>query len=67
MRSAILQNAGLSWKKCKNLLAKADPQQRRVFVAHFQMRYEQICQADVVLIYLDEVHLHQDRAVGYTW
>lgn len=26
-----------------------------------------MCQDDVVLIYLDEVHIHQDMEVGYTW
>lgn len=63
----ILQSAGFSWKKCKKLLAKADPKKRAVIVAQFQKLYDQICQEAVVLIYLDEVHLHQDMAVGYTW
>jgi transposase len=63
----LLKTAGLSWKKCKKLLAKADPKQREDFVTQFQKLYEQMCQADVVLIYLDEVHLHQDMEVGYTW
>lgn len=63
----ILKTAGLSWKKCKKLLAKADPKQREDFVTQFQRLYEQMGQEDVVLIYLDEVHLHQDLEVGYTW
>jgi len=63
----ILKTAGLSWKKCKKLLAKADPKQREDFVVHFQRLYERMCQDDVVIIYLDEVHIHQDMEVGYTW
>jgi hypothetical protein len=63
----ILQSAGFSWKKCKKLLAKADPKKRAAFVTQFQRLYEQICQEDIFLIYLDEVHLHQDMEVGYTW
>lgn len=63
----LLHNAGFSWKRCKKLLAKAAPKQRQAFMTHFQKRYAQMCQEQVVLLYVDEVHLHQDMAVGYTW
>jgi len=63
----ILKAAGLSWKKCKKLLAKANPKKRERFVEQFQSLYERMCNDEVVIIYLDEVHIHQDMEVAYTW
>ncbi len=63
----ILRSAGLRWKQCKKLLANADPVKRAAFVEHFQALYERMCHGEVVVVYVDEVHLHQDMEVGYTW
>lgn len=63
----ILKSAGFSWKKCKKLLAKANPKKREAFVEQFQSLYERMCNGEVVIIYIDEVHIHQDMEVGYTW
>ncbi|NJN81523.1 MAG: IS630 family transposase [Caldilineaceae bacterium] len=63
----ILRSAGLSWKRCKKLLAKANPAARAEFVEQFQALYERMCRGEVVMVYVDEVHLHQDMEVGYTW
>ena len=63
----ILRAAGLRWKQCKKLLSKADPQKRADFVEQFQALYEQMCRGEVIIIYVDEVHLHQDMEVGFTW
>jgi len=63
----ILKRAGLSWKKCKKLLARAKPAQRAQYVEEFQALYTKMCREEVVLVYLDEVHLHQDLDLGYTW
>jgi transposase len=63
----LLKAAGLSWKKSKKVLAKADPKERAEFVARFQAWYEQLCQGQVRLIYVDEVHVHQDLELGYRW
>jgi len=63
----VLKQAGLSWKKCKKVLAKANPEQRAAFVAQFQGWFEQLCQGKLRLIYLDEAHIHQDMALGYRW
>jgi transposase len=63
----LLKQAGLSWKKCKKALGKANPKKRAEFVAEFQAWFEQVCQGQVRLIYIDEVHLHQDLALGYRW
>jgi transposase len=63
----MLRAAGLRWKQCKKLLSKADPQQRAHFVEQFQALYERMCCGEVTILYVDEVHLHQDLEVGYTW
>lgn len=63
----ILRAAGLRWKQCKKLLTNANPEKRALFVEQFQALYERMCRGEVIVIYLDEVHLHQDMEVGYTW
>ena len=63
----LLKAAGLSWKKRKKALAKADPKARAAFVARFQGWYEQVCRGELRLIYVDEVHRHQDLDLGYRW
>ena len=63
----LLKQAGLSWKKCKKLLAKADPDKRAQFIEQFQGLYERMCREELLLIYVDEAHIHQDLAGGYTW
>ncbi len=63
----VLRGAGLSWKKSKKVLAKADPKARAEFVEQFQERYERLCQGQVRLIYVDEVQVHQDLELGYRW
>lgn len=63
----ILKQAGLSWKKCKKLLAKANPEKRSQFVEQFQALYERMLQGEVRIVYIDEVHVHQDMDLGYTW
>jgi hypothetical protein len=63
----ILTQAGLSWKKCKKLLSKANAARRAEFVAQFQRLYEQMCQGQVRMIYVDESHFHQDLDLGYSW
>jgi hypothetical protein len=63
----ILRAAGLRWKQCKKLLAKGDPNTRTAFIEQFQALYVRMCRGEVVVVYLDEVHLHQDMEVGFTW
>jgi transposase len=63
----MLRAAGLRWKQCKKLLTNADPAKRAHFVEQFQALYERMCRGEVTIIYLDEVHLHQDMEVGYSW
>lgn len=63
----ILRAAGLSWKQCKKLLSKGKPEKRAEFVEQFQQLYERMCREEVVIVYVDEVHLHQDLDKGYSW
>lgn len=63
----ILKAGGLSWKKCKKLLAKAKPEERERFVEKFQALYARMCNGEVAVTYLDEVHIHQDMEVAYSW
>lgn len=63
----LLKAGGLSWKKCKKLLKKADPKQRAAFVEQFQLLFERMCQGEVRIIYVDQAHLHQDLDLVYTW
>jgi DDE superfamily endonuclease/Winged helix-turn helix len=62
---AALHRLGLSWKKAKKLLGRANPERRHV---------EQIqdilagAQHDRhLLVYLDEAHIHQDTDLGSGW
>ena len=64
---AILRAAGLSWKKCKKLLGKANPQKRQAYLDQFQALYDRVQSDEVVLVYVDEAHLHRDLDLGYTW
>jgi transposase len=57
----------LSWKKSQKVLAKAKAEDRAEFVERFQGWFEQVCLSQVRLIYVDEVHLHQDLEGGYRW
>lgn len=63
----ILKQGGLSWKKCKKLLSKADPDKRIAFVEQFQALYERMCRDEISIVYVDESHFHQDLDLGYTW
>ncbi len=63
----LLKQKGLSWKKCQKVLKKSNPQKRAAFVEEFRVLFAQMCQEEVLLIYVDEAHVHRDLAVGYTW
>lgn len=63
----LLKQAGFSWKKCKKVLGKAKPVQRAKFVEQFQGWFAQVCQGQLRLLYIDEVHLHQEMETGYCW
>lgn len=63
----ILKGGRLSWKKCRKVLKKADPEKRRAYIEVFGVLYEQMCTGQVRLVYVDEAHFHRDMDTGYTW
>src|SRR5687767_2887715 len=64
---AALHRLGLSWKKAKKLLGRADPQRRQAFVEQIQDLLAGAQRDRHRLVYLDEAHIHQDADLGYGW
>lgn len=63
----LLHQSGFSWKKCKKLLSKAKPEQRRQYVEQLSRMFTQMCDGQAILVYIDEAHFHQDLDLGYSW
>ena len=64
---AALHRSGLSWKKAKKLLGRADPARRQAFVERLQDVLAGARRDRHLLVYLDEAHIHQDTDLGYGW
>jgi transposase len=64
---AALHRLGLSWKKAKKLLGRADPERRQAFVERIQDLLAGAQHERHLLVYLDEAHIHQDADLGYGW
>jgi transposase len=64
---AALHRLGVSWKKAKKLLGRADPQRRQAFVEQIQDLLAGAQRDRHRLVYLDEAHIHQDADLGYGW
>jgi transposase len=64
---AALRRSGLSWKKAKKLLGRADPARRQAFVEQLQHVLADARHDRHLLVYLDEAHIHQDADLGYGW
>ena len=62
-----LHRLGLSWKKARKLLAKADTQQRQAFLSELPALLAAAQQGQLNLIYIDEAHIHLDTDLGYGW
>lgn len=62
-----LKRLGLSWKKAKKLLGKADPDRREAFVEQVQGVLKGAMHDKHLLVYIDEAHLHQEADLGYGW
>jgi hypothetical protein len=62
----VLRGAMLTSKEVKKLLGKADPQKRAVHVQELLKLFSEVCDGQVILIYVDEVHIHRDLDLGYT-
>jgi transposase len=64
---AALHRSGLSGKKAKKLLGRADPARRRAFVEQLRHVLADAQHDRRLLIYLDEAHIHQDADLGHGW
>lgn len=62
-----MRGAKLTWKKVKKLLGKADPEKRVAHVERLGELFAEVCRGEVILIYVDEVHVHRDLDLGYAW
>jgi transposase len=63
----VLRQAELSWKKVKKFLGKAKPEKRAAHVQQLLHLFARVCDGEVLLIYVDEVHVHRDLDLGYSW
>ena len=66
IRSA-LHRLGMSWKKARKLLGRADPARRMGFLQDFRVLRDGAQRDRHHLVYLDEAHIHQDVDPGYGW
>jgi transposase len=64
---AALHRLGLSWKKARKLLGRADPAQRQTFLDALEPLLDGAARDRHLLVYLDEAHIHQDADLGYGW
>lgn len=62
-----LKQLGLSWKKSRKLLNKADPVARAAYLDELKGRFEEVLKTDRLLVYIDEAHIHLDTDEGYGW
>ncbi len=59
-----LKDLGLSWKKTKKILAKANTERRVAYLSEFDDLYAEMARGERTLIYIDEAHIHQDMDLG---
>lgn len=62
-----LKRLGLSWKKARKLLNKANAKKRAEFLETLQELFDKALQQGDLLIYIDEAHIHLDQYQGYSW
>ena len=46
----LLKAQGLSRKKCRKVLRKANPEKRAAFIEQFRPLFEQVCQDETILL-----------------
>jgi transposase len=62
-----LRRAKLTWKEVKKLLGKAKPEERAAHVEALLKLFAGVRDGEVILVYVDEVHIHRDLDLGDTW
>ena len=64
---AALHRLGLSWKKARKLLGRANREKREAFIEQIRPLLAAAQKDQRRLVYLDEAHVHQDADLGYGW
>ncbi len=62
-----LKKLGFSWKKAKKLLNKGNTAKRAEFVEKITGLLDDAMHQNLLLIYIDEAHIHLDTDEGYGW
>ncbi len=62
-----LKRLGLSWKKARKRLKRADPDQRAAFLEQLNPLLVAAPRGQHALVYIDEAHFRQDTDEGYGW
>jgi transposase len=62
-----LKGLGLSWKKARKLLNKADTKKRLEYLERLKGLLDKALHRGELLIYIDEAHIHLDTDEGYGW
>jgi len=62
-----LKGLGLSWKKARKLLNKADTKKRLEYLERLKGLLDRALHSGELLIYMDEAHIHLDTDEGYGW
>lgn len=60
----VLKRLGVSWKKARKLLNKAEPGQRAGFLDHLRPLLDAATRGQPSLVYSDEAHFRQDTEEG---
>jgi transposase len=63
----LWRQANRTCKKVKKLLGKAQPEKRAAHVQRLLELFTAVRKGEVILIDADEVHVHRDLDLGYTW
>lgn len=62
-----LKKSGLSWKKSRKILNKANSKERAEYLDILKGLLEDVLQSGRLLVFIDEAHIHLDTDEGYGW
>jgi hypothetical protein len=62
-----LKKAGLSWKKSRKILNKANSEKRAEYLDILKGLLNDVLNSGRLLIFIDEAHIHLDTDEGYGW
>ncbi len=59
---------GISWKKAKKLLSRANPEKRKEFLEQLKSKEATLLKdSNELLVYIDEAHMNCDISLSYGW